>query len=148
VTHAEAVDDRRSREARKEAIGFIIVGVVNLAVEIGAFNLLRTSAGPVPAKIIGTTVGSISAFFMNKYWTFSHRPSSGVRREFGVFAVAATIAIIINALVVGLARYGLGVQDGPGLNIANLAGIGLATIFRFVAYKFWIFRADEPQAAT
>jgi len=134
-----AAADRPGRYARKEAIGFVVVGVINLVVEIGVFNALRVPIGPVSAKVIATVVGSVSAFLMNKYWTFSHRPDSGLQKEFGVFAVAALIAIVINAAVVGFARYGLDVRGGFGLNIANLAGIGLATVFRFVSYKYWVF---------
>lgn len=117
----------------------MIVGIFNLGVEIAIFNLLRTPIGPVTAKVTGAIVGSVSAFLMNKYWTFSHRHGSGISREFGVFAVAALIAIIINAAVVGVARYGMDVRGSLGLNIANLLGIALATIFRFVAYKYWVF---------
>jgi putative flippase GtrA len=148
VSHAAGTEALRSREARKEAICFIVVGVLNLGVEIAAFNLLRGPIGPVAAKITGTVVGSVSAFLMNKYWTFSHRPGSGFRREFGVFAVAALIAIVINAVVVGVARYGFDIRDGLGLNVANLLGIALATVFRFVAYKYWVFaRAGGPAPA-
>jgi putative flippase GtrA len=146
VTHA--VEAQSDQERRKEAIGFVVVGGFNLVVEIVVFNLLRESAGPVGAKITATVVGSISAFLMNRHWTFSHRPRTGLRREFGIFSVAAVIAIAINAVVVALARYGLGIDDGLGLNVANLVGIGLATVFRFVAYKYWVFaRSAGPAAA-
>lgn len=146
---AHTTDDARgTRSTSKEAIGFVVVGVLNLGVEIALFNLLSAPIGPVGAKALATIVASVSAFLMNKYWTFSHRTGAGIGREFGIFAVAALIATAINAGVVAIAHYGMHVTDTVGLNIANLIGIALATIFRFIAYKHWVFsRVVEPASA-
>lgn len=145
VSRAEAAV-RRFHQDHREVVGFLIVGGVNLLVEIAIFNVLREGAGPVEGKVAATIVGSVSAFVMNRYWTFAHRPKTGLRREFGTFAVAAVIAIVLNGLVVGGARYALDIRDSLGLNIANLVGIAVATVFRFVAYKYWVFAraTDEP----
>lgn len=131
---------------RREALGFVAVGLINLGVEVLLFNLLRDAAGPVAAKVVATTAGSISAFFMNRYWTFAHRRTDNLARELTIFAVSAAAAIVINAAVVGGIRYGLDVRSALGLNIANLLGIAAATVFRFVAYKYWVFAPSRDAA--
>jgi putative flippase GtrA len=36
-------------------------------------------------------------------------------------------------------RYGLGLDDRLSYNVANIIGIGVATIFRLYCYRRWVF---------
>ncbi|MCA1782997.1 MAG: GtrA family protein [Intrasporangiaceae bacterium] len=59
---------------------------------------------------------------------------------FGVNAIALAIA----AGILALSHYGLGFQTRLADNIATIIGIGIGTIFRFVAYRSFVFAGVLP----
>jgi len=132
----------------KELSAFGVVGVINLFVDIGLFNALHFGAGigPLTSKVISTTVATTSAYFLNRHWSFSHRARTGLAREYVLFFVLNGIALVMGLLVLGLTRYGFGLTGKLSLNVANLIGIGLGTIFRFWSYKRWVFPPHEADA--
>jgi putative flippase GtrA len=135
----------------KELSAFGVVGVINLFVDIGLFNALHfgVGLGPLTAKVISTTVATTSAYFLNRHWSFSHRARTGLAREYTLFFVLNGIALVMGLLVIGATRYGFGLTDKVSLNVANLIGIGLGTVFRFWSYKRWVFPAhDESDTAS
>lgn len=131
-----------------EASKFLTVGGIAYVVDVGVFNILRSfeeisplSAKPLTAKIIAASLATLVAYFGNKKWTYSHRSGQGKTREISLF-------FLINGLAMGIAvgclwftHYALG-WDSPLVdNIsANIVGVGLGTIFRFFAYRTWVFK--------
>ena len=59
----------------KEIAAFGVVGVVNLFVDVGLFNLLhfRVGLGPTTSNAISTAVATTISYFANRHWSFSHR---------------------------------------------------------------------------
>jgi hypothetical protein len=55
--------------------------------------------------------------------------------------------LIIAEAVIGLTTYGLGLKGPLAYNAASLLGTGLGTIFRFYAYRKWVFLAPAEQPA-
>jgi putative flippase GtrA len=129
----------------KELSAFGVVGAINLVVDIGLFNALHFGAGigPLTSRVISTTVATTSAYFMNRHWSFSHRARAGLAREYTLFFVLNGVALAMGLLVLGATRYGFGVTDQLSLNVANLIGIGIGTVFRFWSYKRWVFPAQD-----
>jgi len=129
----------------KELSAFGVVGVVNLFVDIGLFNALHfgVGIGPLTSKVISTSAATTSAYFMNRHWSFSHRARTGLAREYTLFFLLNGVALVMGLVVLGLTRYGFGLTDKLSLNVANLIGIGVGTMFRFWSYKRWVF---PPQA--
>ena len=129
----------------KELSAFGVVGVVNLFVDIGLFNLMHfgVGLGPLTSKVISTSVATTSAYFMNRHWSFSHRARTGLAREYTLFFLLNGVALAMGLVVLGMTRYGFGLTDKLSLNVANLIGIGVGTMFRFWSYKRWVF---PPQA--
>jgi putative flippase GtrA len=125
----------------KELSAFGVVGVINLAVDIGIFNALHFGAGigPLTSKVVSTSIATTSAYFMNRHWSFSHRARTGLAREYMLFFVLNGIALVMGLLVLGLSRYGFGLTGKLSLNVANLIGIAIGTVFRFWSYKRWVF---------
>lgn len=133
----------------KELSAFGVVGAINFAVDLGLFNWLHFGAlalGVITAKVISTSVATTLSYFMNRHWSFSHRARTGLRREYILFFLLNAVALLIAAAVLGVAHHALGVHGALGLNLANLLGTGLGTIFRFWSYKRWVFVPTAEQA--
>ena len=83
-------------------------------------------------------------------WTFRHRHNRPVHHEVLLFVVVNGIALGISALWVAFAHYTLNLEGKFWLNVNAIISIGWGTIFRFWAYKRFVFRnepvADEPAA--
>ena len=134
----------------KELSAFGVVGAINFVVDLAIFNWLHfgLGVGVLTSKVVSTAVSTTLAYFMNRHWSFSHRARSGLRREYALFFGLNLIALVIGLAILGFTHYILGYTDELSINIANIIGIGLGTIFRFWSYKRWVFMSDEKVAAT
>jgi putative flippase GtrA len=81
----------------------------------------------------------VFAFLGNKLWAFRHRRGSHWGRESVLFFVFNGIGLLIQLGVVGVATHALGLNDKFSYNVANIIGIGVATIFRLYCYRRWVF---------
>jgi putative flippase GtrA len=148
-----ALDALRSRfeVATREFAKFGIIGAVNMALDIALWNLLVKFAMPdaeVKAKIIATLVATTSSYFMNRHWTFRHRSRAALHREYLLFFLFNAVALAIQTAVVAGAKYGLGVESILWLNIVNLGGIGIGTVFRFWSYRRFVWLLPTPEEPT
>ena len=139
--------ERMHRFAR-EAIAFSVAGLSSTAVDLVVFNSL-IFLGPLQANLISTVIGTVLSFGMNRRWTYRDRVATKVHRELALFFVVNLVGLGIQEIVLGLARYDLGLDAGDdrvALNLFKLAGISAAMIFRFWAYPTLVFR--RPSATT
>jgi putative flippase GtrA len=139
----------------REMIKFGVVGAVAFVVDMGTFNLLLHSVwrdtpkvGPLSAAVAGaivsTDLGSLVAWIGNRAWTFRHRRNRPVHPEAGLFFATNGVALVIGAGCVAFSNKVLGLEGNVlAANIAKLVGIGLGTLFRFWAYRKFVF-AGEP----
>jgi putative flippase GtrA len=125
----------------KEISAFGVVGVINLFVDIGLFNLLhfQLGVGPTTSNVVSTGVATTISYFANRHWSFSHRARTGLRREYSLFIVINLVALGIGSLVIAFTYYVIDAQDPFALNVAKVIGIGIGTIFRFWSYKRYVF---------
>ncbi len=138
---------RRFEVLLHEIAKFGLVGAFNAGLDIGLFNVLHfhLGIGPLSSKTVSTMVAATSSYFMNRHWSFAHRARSAFRREFSLFLVLNAVGLGIALVVLGFTRYVLGLTGVLALNIAaNVFGIGLGTLWRFYAYKRWVFLPNEP----
>lgn len=138
------------RVLAKEISAFGVVGLVNLFIDIGLFNLLHFQAGvgPTSSNIVSTGVATTISYFANRHWSFSHRARTGLRREYTLFFLINLIALGIGSLVIAFTYYVIDTQDPFALNVAKVVGIGIGTVLRFWSYKRWVFPPhQEPVAA-
>ena len=129
----------------KEISAFGVVGLVNLFIDIGIFNLLhfRAGIGPTTSNIASTGVAMTISYFANRHWSFSHRARTGLRREYTLFFLINLVALGIGSLVIAVTYYVIDTQDPFALNVAKIVGIGIGTILRFWSYKRWVFPPHE-----
>lgn len=138
----------------REVLKFGTVGGIAFVIDSALYIWLFT--GPmndseVKAKVVASIVATCFSWVANRYWTFRHRRQANVLRELVLFLIMNGIGLAIAAGCVAFAKYILGLTDKPSLFIAgSVVGLVLGTIFRFFAYRFWVFTEEldqEPQFA-
>lgn len=133
----------------KELSAFGVVGAVCFVIDVALFQVLYAHAhlGAVTAKTLATLVSMTVAYFAHRYWSFSHRARTGVRREYLLFAVVNGVTLLLNVGVVAFVRYPLGQHNAFVLQVANVVGIGVGTVVRYLSYRRWVFPALPTVAA-
>ncbi|MBK9475273.1 MAG: GtrA family protein [Tetrasphaera sp.] len=112
---------------------------------MGLFNLLRSTVLPhkvTTATILSAVVATVVAWLGNRLWTFRHRVSRPVAHEVALFFGTNAIALLMQVGVVGMSHYVLQLQSITADNLAKLVGIALGTIFRFWAYRRYVFAGE------
>lgn len=129
----------------QEVLKFGIVGAISFVIDFGLFNALSMPAGPLAHKVltskaISTVVATTFAYFANRQWTWRDRGRSGLGREYTLFFVFNGIGLGIMELCLVISRYGMGFDTALSNNISAYGfGLVLGTIFRFWAYRRWVF---------
>lgn len=135
-----------------ELIKFGFVGGLAYVVDTGLFNLLRFGPGeilldkPLTAKALSVAIATLVAWLGNRYWTFSGRRSETMGRELAMFVLVNVGGMLVAVLTLWFSHYVLRLTSPIADNIsANIIGVGLGTIFRYVAYRYWVFphRSDS-----
>jgi putative flippase GtrA len=131
----------------KEIAAFGVVGAVGFVVDLALFNFFFHD-GQIVAKSISTTVATGVTYVGNRNLSFSHRARSKLAREAGYFFLINLIALAGALVIIGIFSYPLHHKhDVLVMNVVNLFTIGLGTIFRFWAYKRFVFRHPDRVAA-
>ena len=132
-----------------ELAKFGVIGAIAYGIDVVIFNLLSHSgSGPLTAKTISTIVAATFAYFGNRHWSFTHRARTGLRREYFIFIVVSAGGLAIALACLGFGYYVLDQTSPLARNFwGNIVGTGLGTIFRFWAYKKFVFlHPDDPKA--
>lgn len=122
------------------ALKFGVVGLVGFFIDVGIFNLLYASLGPYGSKIISVLVATLVTWFGNRYWTFREHRRHNFMLELLEFGVIAGLGMGIALACLWVSHYLLGFTSQFADNIAaNVVGLFIATAFRFLMYRFWVF---------
>ncbi len=133
----------------KELGAFGVVGAACFVLDVGLFQLLYAHAGlgAVVAKLLSTVVSMSVAYVGHRYWSFSHRARTGVRREYLLFAVINGLTLSLSLAIIAVVRHPLGQESWLVLQSANIASIAVGTTIRFLSYRRWVFPARSAAAA-
>jgi putative flippase GtrA len=131
----------RFRVLIHEVAKFGAVGICAFFITIVGTNVLHygVGLGPLTSVTISTVVATVFAFLGNKLWAFRHRRGSHWGRESALFFVFNGVGLLIQLGFVAIVTHGLGLDDKLSYNVANIVGIGVATIFRLYCYRRWVF---------
>ncbi|MFB2599278.1 GtrA family protein [Herbiconiux sp. P17] len=136
------------------ALKFGVVGLAGYAIDVGVFNLLRLGvfgdegwfSGPIGAKVVSVTLATLATWFGNRYWTFREHRRKNFLLELFEFSIIAVLGLGISLGCLYVSHYLLGYNNLLADNISgNVIGLVLATAFRFLLYRYWVFaphRAD------
>jgi putative flippase GtrA len=130
-----------------EASKFLTIGGFAYVIDTGLFNLLRyvgddplLSDKPLTAKIVSASVATLFAYFGNKQWTYASRTGRKIGQEIVLFFILNAVAMGIAVVCLFISHYILDFTSPLADNIAaNVVGVGLGTLFRFVTYRKWVF---------
>jgi putative flippase GtrA len=144
------------RQLLVQLASFGAVGGVGLLIDVGVFNLLRSTilapenvhSGPVIAKVISTSLAILANWLGNRSLTFRAQRRSNAVREGIEFAMVSVVGMIIAVGCLVVSHYVLGFRSVFADNIAtNVVGLGIGTAFRFAFYRWWVF-ADPATRLT
>jgi putative flippase GtrA len=131
----------RLRHLAPEAIAFGVIGAANTALYL-AITWVALPIGAVKATVLATVVTTTLAYLANRYWTYRHHTRSALRREYTLFFGFNLIGMVIQSGAVAAAKYGAGLNEKDHrllIMVITLAAAGVATIFRFWAYRTFVF---------
>jgi putative flippase GtrA len=138
----------RVRQLLPELLKFGIVGGIGTVVDLGGAALLHGAyhVDPLGAKAASTSAATVITYVGSRFWTFKDRENQELKREAVLFIVLNVVGLLIAEVVVGLVTYVMGLHGQIEYNIASFLGTGFGTIFRYFAYKKWVFLAPSEYA--
>jgi putative flippase GtrA len=130
-----------------EVANFAVVGGSGLAVNFLVFNVLLH--GLHRAAMVATVLASLVAMGGNylgfRYFAYRDR-ASRTRRQIGLFFVFSALGVVMESGLFYAGYHGLGL-DGPlESNAVKAVSIVLASAFRFLVYRTWVFQHDARRA--
>ncbi|QZN87604.1 GtrA family protein [Cellulomonas sp. C5510] len=112
---------------------------------MGTYNLLRFGpvdvlhGKPLTARIVAVLLATLVSWIGSRHWTFADQRTARRGREFVLFALINVVGIGLTVGSLAFSHYVLGLTGPFADNVANVAGIALGTIGRYVGYKLFVF---------
>ncbi|GEA89944.1 hypothetical protein Q760_05130 [Cellulomonas cellasea DSM 20118] len=128
-----------------ELARFLSVGGVAFVVDLGLFNLLRFGPGellvekPITARVLSIAAATVVSWLGNRHWTFAEHRTARRGREFTAYALVNAAGVVLGVGTLALSHYVLGFTTPLADNVANVIGIGLGTVVRYIGYKTLVF---------
>ena len=138
----------RARQLAPEALAFAVIGAGNTLLYL-AICWVAIGIGVVKASVLATVVTTGLAYLANRHWTYRHHTRSQVHREVGLFVGFNLAGMVIQSGTLTVAKYGGGLTEAHDkhlLMVVTLLGIVLGTLFRFWAYRTFVFLTPDADA--
>lgn len=135
------------------AVAFVLDTTLYNVLVFGVPGLLEgpMSDAPLLGKVVSTSVATMFSWMGNRWWTFRRRRREAMGRELFLFLFFNAVGLGIALACLALSRYALGLDSQLADNVAaNGIGLALGTLFRFWAYRTYVFReelAEEEREA-
>jgi putative flippase GtrA len=138
----------------REIATFLAVGGAGFVTDVVTFNLMLTqvplTAGrPLLARTLAVVVAMAVTYLGNRTFTWKGAPAGHRQREVTLFVLFNLIGFAASAICLVVSHDLLRLTSAWADNVsANLVGVGLGTIFRYLTYRRFVFRADQPPMPT
>lgn len=129
-----------------ELLTFLAVGGVGYVADVLAFNVFRSmdpfaSADPAYARTLAVVIAVGVNYVGNRTFTWREVPLLARRREVGLFGLVSVVGYLFSVATLVLSHDVLGLTSRLDDNLsANVVGMALGTLFRFWAYRRFVFR--------
>lgn len=133
----------------REVVTFLAVGGTGYVVDVSAFNVLRSvhpfaGLDPSVARTLAVAVAMCITYGGNRTLTWRLHTSGNRRRELGLFVLFNIIGFGFSIATLVISHDLLGLTSRLADNIsANVVGLALGTVFRFVTYKRFVFATPD-----
>ena len=127
------------------ALAFLLDTVLYNVLVFGVPGLLTGPMAdqPLLGKVLATSIATVFSWLGNRLWTFRHRRRAAVGREFALFLFFNAVGLGIALVCLGFSRYALDLHSQLADNISgNGVGLVLGTLFRFWAYRTFVFTSE------
>ena len=132
-----------------ELFKFVVVGGFCFVLDTLLANWFHfgLGLGPTTSKALSTVIATGVSYVGNRLWSFAHRVEDDRHgQDVTVYAAINVVGLVITLIPVDIAHYVLSETSKLAFNISQVLGTLVATVFRFWAYRRWVFAAD-PDAA-
>ena len=124
---------------KRELAIFLIVGVSTVLVDFICYRgLIGFQVMEVDmAKAAGFLVGTLFAYFANRFWTFGHNPHvpGSIWRFSALYASTLGANVLTNALVLKLLA-----DMAIAIQLAFLLATGVSACLNFLGMKLFVFK--------
>ncbi len=133
-----ATDLQPTNRLKGELLRFLVVGGIAVALDAASYWALMHfgQLSPVWAKRASFGIGSVWAFFANKYFTFAVRELRA--SEPFLFAIVYVAGWFLNSVT-----HDLVLRLAASKTLAFLAATGVSTCSNFIGQKFLVFRRKD-----
>ncbi|MFJ7963271.1 GtrA family protein [Streptomyces sp. NPDC096324] len=131
----------RARRLVLEVARFAVVGGSGVAVNILFFNLALHGLrwAPMVATVVASCVAMGTNYLGFRYFAYRDR-ASRTRRQIALFFAFSGLGVAMESVLFYAGYQGLGMSGPLGSNVAKAVSIVLASAFRFVVYRTWVFQ--------
>jgi putative flippase GtrA len=139
----------------RELLKFAVVGGTAFLVDNTVFYGLKLTflePKPVTAKIIAVLVATIVSYVLNREWSFRARGGRERRHEAALFFLVSGVGLVLSSVPLWISRYvflletpdvSLVTQEIADFMSAQVIGTLIAMVFRFWAFRKWVFPDEE-----
>ncbi|MEU7056389.1 GtrA family protein [Streptomyces sp. NPDC046197] len=122
---------------------FAVVGGSGVLVNFLVFNLLLHGLGrpAMVATVLASCVAMGSNYLGFRYFAYRDR-ASRAPRQIALFFAFSGLGVVMESGLFFAGYHGLGMRDPIGVNVVKALSIVLASAFRFLVYRTWVFEHD------
>jgi putative flippase GtrA len=140
----------RLRPLVSELAKFLVVGGFCFVLDVLLAYVFRfeVGLGPTTSKTLSTVIATGVSYVGNRLWSFAHRvdADNGHGQDIGAYAAINLVGLVITLVPVDVAHYVLSETSPLAFTVSGILGTAVATVFRFWAYRKYVFDL-EPDLA-
>ncbi|MEW2496022.1 GtrA family protein [Streptomyces nodosus] len=124
-----------------EVAKFGVVGGSGVAVNFLVFNFLLHALrwAPMTATVLASVVAMGTNYLGFRFFAYRDR-ASRTRQQIVLFFAFSGIGVVMESALFYIGYHGLGMSGALGSNLAKALSIVLASAFRFLVYRTWVFQ--------